>query len=94
MRVVFDILHDAEKTVEACGCEDGCYKCIQSGFCKEGNQVSSKLGAQLVLRSILGFKIDADTIPAQDRVDGFQTITEATYVRPVDGMQVEVVTRD
>jgi hypothetical protein len=63
---------------------------IQSGLCKEGNQVSSKLGAHLVLRSMLGFDIDPDNIPQQyERISAFQTVVEATYIRPVDGTVVE-----
>ena len=64
---------------------------VQSGLCREGNQVSSKHGAHLILRSMLGFDIDPDSIPPQnERIGAFQTVVEATYVRPIDGTEVEV----
>lgn len=67
-------------------------KGIQSPLCKDGNQIFSKIGAQLILRSLIGLKIDPDSIPAQiEGVPQFQTIVEADYVRPLDGTQVEVV---
>jgi|ERR1700735_3346972 hypothetical protein len=66
---------------------------VQSGLCKEGNQVSSKLGAHLILKSMLGFDIDPDSISQHhERTGAFQTVVEATYVRPLDGTQVEVET--
>jgi DEAD/DEAH box helicase domain-containing protein len=63
---------------------------VQSGLCREDNQVSSKFGAHLILRSMLGFDVDPDTIPQQhERIGAFQTVVEATYIRPVDGTEVE-----
>jgi len=39
---------------------------------------------------MLGFNIDPDNIPQQyERIGAFQTVVEATYVRPVDGTVVE-----
>jgi len=82
-----------KKTVGRCVCENGCSECVHSGLCKEDNNVSSKFGAHLILRSMLGFDIDPDGIPQQyERIGAFQTVVEATYVRPVDGMEVEVET--
>jgi hypothetical protein len=62
---------------------------VQSPSCKEGNQVSSKLGARVILRGILGLDVDADSIPIQIN-DAWNTVIEAQCVRPVDGVQVEV----
>lgn len=42
---------------------------------------------------MLGFDIDSDSIPQQhERISAFQTVVEATYVRPVDGTVVELET--
>ena len=40
---------------------------------------------------MLDLEIDPDSIPQQhERIGAFQTVVEATYVRPVDGTEVEV----
>ncbi|KAF7972104.1 hypothetical protein HWV62_18928 [Athelia sp. TMB] len=89
---VFSILREAEKAIEACECEEGCYKCVQSPLCRDGNQIFSKIGAQLILRSLVGLEIDPESIPVQNEgTSKFQTVVEASYVRPLDGTQVEIV---
>ncbi|KAJ7184209.1 P-loop containing nucleoside triphosphate hydrolase protein [Mycena filopes] len=60
---VHNLLRKAEETISTCACEDGCAKCIHSGACREKNEVSSKLGALLVLRGILDIAIDINTSP-------------------------------
>jgi DEAD/DEAH box helicase domain-containing protein len=62
---------------------------VQSPLCKVGNQVSSKLGARLILRGILGLEIDVDGIPMQDGGFDWNTVVEATSVRTVGNVQVE-----
>jgi hypothetical protein len=39
---------------------------VQSTSCREANQVSSKLGAGIIIKGILGLTIDQDTIPYQE----------------------------
>jgi len=85
---VNDLLRNACNAVEACDCAEGCKNCVQSPSCKEGNKVSSKIGALIVLRGILGIAIDADSIVPQYDV-GFETIVVASSVRAVEGIQVE-----
>jgi len=63
---------------------------VQSPSCREGNQVSSKVGARVILRGILGLNINPDSIPVQDNEVLWNTVIEAVSVRPVDGVQVEV----
>jgi len=64
---------------------------IDSPFCKEGNEVSSKTGAQVILRGILNMPIDLDAIPAT----GFpydpemDTIAEASRVPQAGNVVVE-----
>lgn len=62
---------------------------VHSPLCKEGNKVSSKLGAQLILRGILGLEIDVDSIPMQDVEQDWSTVVEATSVRLVGNVPVE-----
>ena len=66
-------------------------KCVESSSCKEGNLVSSKLGALVVLQGILGIDINPDDIPDQDVAPGFTqaTIIEAQGVGAVEGIHVE-----
>lgn len=64
---------------------------IHSGTCKEGNEVSSKLGCHLILKSILGMHIDPDSIPDQDEMfEVYNTIVEAEEVRAAEGVEVEL----
>jgi DEAD/DEAH box helicase domain-containing protein len=63
---------------------------VQSPACKEGNLVCSKIGALLVLQSILGFEIDSTSIPfLGDGTLPLDTIVEASPVRAIDRIQVE-----
>ncbi len=101
-----DVLHSAFEAIESCTCADGCAKCtwtsfdrqantdfslgIISSYCKENNDVASKLGAQVLLRGILGLPIDLDAIPEQD-IDNYTiTVVEAQTVRAVQGVEVEL----
>ena len=53
---VFSILRDAEKAIEACECEEGCYKCMCSPFkiayilSNKGEKVSKALFAKTGIR--------------------------------------------
>ncbi|KAJ7771770.1 hypothetical protein B0H16DRAFT_1660723 [Mycena metata] len=79
-----------EKAITACACEDGCAKCIHSAACREKNEVSSKLGALLVLRGILDIPVDPATIPTQtDAQIGHDTIVEPPGVGVITGVSVE-----
>lgn len=84
-----EILRQAHDTVETCPCKDGCEKCIHSATCSEGNLVASKIGALLILKALLNLDIDANSIATQFDSQGFETIVEATYIRPLDGVRVE-----
>lgn len=84
-----EVLRQAHDTVETCPCKDGCDKCIHSATCSEGNVVASKMGALLILKALLNLDIDADSVATQFGSQGSETIVEATYIRPLDGVQVE-----
>jgi DEAD/DEAH box helicase domain-containing protein len=62
---------------------------VQSPLCKVGSRVSSKLGARLILRGILGLEIDVDAIPMQNGGFDWSTVVEATSVRVVGNVPVE-----
>ncbi|KAH8117220.1 DEAD/H helicase [Phellopilus nigrolimitatus] len=87
---VSDLLHDTFEAVESCNCSEGCADCIRSPYCKEGNVVSSKIGAQIVIRGILGLPIDVQAIPDANVQIGAESIIEAVPVRVVDGVEVEL----
>ncbi|KAF9228793.1 DEAD H helicase [Gyrodon lividus] len=87
-----EILRKAHDAVESCPCEEGCENCIHSASCREGNSVSSKLGALIVLRGLLNLEVNPASIPdGVEAVAGFDTIVDAGFVRPVDGVEVESV---
>ncbi|KDQ60612.1 hypothetical protein JAAARDRAFT_555490 [Jaapia argillacea MUCL 33604] len=88
---VSEILTKAHERVAMCSCEEGCAECVNSPSCREGNVVSSKLGAFVVLKSLLGLPIDPDSIPEQyeEPLQGYQTIIEAPPVRAIVGVDVE-----
>jgi len=51
--------------VEGCRCCEamGCAACVGNECCKEGNEVLSKAGCTVVLRSFLGLEIDLEALP-------------------------------
>ena len=64
---------------------------VQSMSCREGNQVASKIGARIVLRTVLGLEIDADAIQLQWE-EGYdnETVVEAGKVQLIDqGIVIE-----
>ncbi|KAJ3572806.1 hypothetical protein NP233_g2842 [Leucocoprinus birnbaumii] len=85
-----ETLTKAHNAVETCSCDHGC---VQSTTCKEANQVSSKTGAGIIIKGILGLSIDPDTIPYQQTELQYNevpnTIVEAETVIPRDNIVVE-----
>lgn len=76
---VFIVLHST--------CRTG----IDSPSCKEGNLVSSKTGALIVLKAILGRPIDVDLIPEYPLEVNMthNTVIEAPAVRTAENIKVE-----
>lgn len=58
--------------------------------CSEWNLVSSKIGASLVLKSLLDIKIDSDTVPNFGELDLPETIVVAETVRSANGVKLEL----
>ena len=64
---------------------------VVSPSCKEGNLVSSKAGALVIIKALLGQPIDIDLL---DRQSGqsqplHDTVVEAITVRVAEGVEVE-----
>lgn len=89
------LLRQACERVQRCKCAEGCLECCCSERCKDMNQVMSKAGSEVILKSLLGMEIDVDALPwgpEDERVPaGIETIVMAEEVRPARGRRVEVV---
>lgn len=89
------LLTQACDRVEACHCHEGCLECCCSERCKEANQVMSKAGAEVILKSLLNREIDVDNLPwgpDDERVPaGIETVVVADEVRPARGRRVDVI---
>ncbi|KAM0786192.1 hypothetical protein ACM66B_006997 [Microbotryomycetes sp. NB124-2] len=64
------LLRQAADTIARCKCLEGCPSCVASQQCSGANTIVSKLGALVVLDSILNRPIDLDKIPMQERAKG------------------------
>ncbi|OBT73050.1 hypothetical protein VF21_07716 [Pseudogymnoascus sp. 05NY08] len=79
------LLRQAIQRVEACHCHDGCVECVNSEFCKHANEVMSKAGSQVVLKSLLDIEIDVDALPMgpeQFSPSGIETVILAEQILP------------
>jgi len=77
---VSDLVRTAYDVTVACTCSTGCTSCVMSASCKEKSLVSSKSGAELVLRAILGLPVNPDDVPSQGGPETFETIVAASIV--------------
>lgn len=91
------LLRQALERVQECFCTDGCPECVASEFCKESNEVMSKVGSEVVLKSLLGMEIDVDSLPMGPE-EGWnrsreliETVVMATPVPPRDRMALRLV---
>ncbi|GAB1200120.1 hypothetical protein APSETT444_009487 [Aspergillus pseudonomiae] len=66
------LLQRAVARIEACQCitPKGCIECVCDERCKEMNEVMSKAGAEVVLRCLLGWEVDVDSLPWGEDVNG------------------------
>ena len=89
------LLTQACERVEACHCQEGCLECCCSERCREANQVMSKAGAEVILKSLLNREIDVDSLPwgpdDETLQVGIETVIMAHEVRPRRGMLVDVI---
>jgi len=87
------LLKQAVRRVEACHCHEGCVECIASEQCKHDNEVMSKAGSEVILKSLLNMEIDIDALPMGPEdlsPAGIETVVLAQPVLP-RGRMVDVV---
>jgi len=88
------LLKQAVRRVEACYCHEGCVECVTSELCKHANEVMSKAGSEVILKSLLGMEIDIEALPMgpeEGSPAGIETVVLAEEVRARPGSQVEVL---
>lgn len=89
------LLRRAISRIDACDCStpQGCVECVCDERCKEMNIVMSKAGAGVVLRCLMGWDVDVETLPwgeecyegdsvpgSGELVGGLETVIEALEV--------------
>lgn len=87
------LLKQAIRRVEACHCHEGCMECVASELCKHANEVMSKAGSEVILKSLLNIEIDVDALPMgpeQLSPCGIETVVLAEPVLPRGRTVVEV----
>lgn len=96
------LLRRAVSRIEACLCvtPQGCVECVCDERCKEQNVVMSKAGAGVILRCLLGWEVDVDSLPwgedfegeegGGELAGGLETVVEATEVPGRPGATVRV----
>ncbi|KAJ0165411.1 ATP-dependent helicase HRQ1 [Colletotrichum tanaceti] len=88
------LLQQALKRVENCFCENGCRECVASDLCKQANEVMSKAGSQVILKTLLNLEIDVEALPMgpeEYSPAGIETIVVAQTVPPKDRGKIGVV---
>ena len=91
------LLTRAAERVSACLCPEGCMECCCDERCHGANQVMSKAGASVVLRSLLNWEIDVDALPwgDEERVPaGIETVVLADEVQAVKGKKCVIIKSD
>ena len=86
------LLKQAVRRVEACHCHEGCVECVASELCKDANEVMSKAGCEVILKSLLGMDIDVEALPMgpeEGTPAGHETVVLAQEVLPGRGRVVE-----
>ncbi|TPX06986.1 uncharacterized protein E0L32_011131 [Thyridium curvatum] len=81
------LLRQALDRVLACRCDVGCLECVASERCKHANEVMSKAGSEVILKSILGVHIDVEALPMgpeEFSPAGVETVILAEPVPPRD----------
>jgi DEAD/DEAH box helicase domain-containing protein len=88
------LLRQATERLSACHCLEGCLECCYGQMCKDANQVISKAGAEVVLKSLLNWEIDVDALPMGPEdiaPTGIETVVAPTEVRPARGKTLAMV---
>ncbi|KAK4204078.1 putative ATP-dependent helicase [Triangularia verruculosa] len=81
------LVRQALQRVEGCGCGrvQGCPECVASEYCKEGNEVMSKVGCKVVLKVLLGEEVDVEGLPMgpEEGVEGQEGVETVVVAEPV-----------
>jgi DEAD/DEAH box helicase domain-containing protein len=88
------LLKQAVRRIEACHCHEGCLECVASEVCKHANEVMSKAGSEVILKSLLNMHIDVDNLPMgpeEMSPAGIETVVLAQPVMPRGRNKVNVV---
>lgn len=93
---VDSLLAQALARVAACTCPGtrGCPECVCSEMCKDANEVMSKAGSTVVLRSLLGLEIDVEALPMgpeEASPFGVETVIVAQPVPPRDRATLQLI---
>jgi DEAD/DEAH box helicase domain-containing protein len=86
------ILRQALSRVLGCMCEQGCVECVASELCKEANEVMSKAGSAVILKTLLNMEIDVEALPMgpeEFSPVGIETVVLAKPVPIRDRMAVQ-----
>ncbi|KAH9888176.1 hypothetical protein F4778DRAFT_410454 [Xylariomycetidae sp. FL2044] len=93
------LLAQALERVRLCRCDTGCPECVCSELCKEANEVMSKAGSSVILRSLLNLDIDVDALPMGPEDLSPAGVETVVLARPVpsrgrvrmgDGVEVKI----
>ncbi|OTA94440.1 hypothetical protein M434DRAFT_29925 [Hypoxylon sp. CO27-5] len=57
------LLVQALERVQRCHCQTGCPECVCSEFCNEANEVMSKAGSEVIIKTLLNMEIDIEALP-------------------------------
>ncbi|KAK8127805.1 ATP-dependent helicase [Apiospora sp. TS-2023a] len=79
------LLVQALKRVEHCYCEHGCVECVCSELCKHANEVMSKAGSSVILKTLLNMTIDVDALPMGPEEMTPAGIETVVLAKPVPG---------
>ncbi|KAK1999006.1 DEAD/DEAH box helicase [Colletotrichum falcatum] len=88
------LLHQALERIENCYCEKGCRECVASDQCKQANEVMSKAGSQVILKTLLNLEVDIEALPMgpeEHSPTGFETVVIAQTVPSKDRNSLGVV---
>jgi DEAD/DEAH box helicase domain-containing protein len=88
------LLKQALDRVTACCCQQGCIECVCSELCKEANEVMSKAGSEVILKSLLNLDIDVDSLPMGPEEFSPAGVETVVLAKPVprknrDAMEVD-----
>ncbi|EFR05281.1 Hrq1p [Nannizzia gypsea CBS 118893] len=103
------LLVRANSRIDTCACTaaQGCVECVCNELCPEMNLVISKAGASVILKCLLGLKVDVDSLPwgtefdrgyepgtGSELAQGLETVIEAVEVAGGSGKKIRIYDLD